>query len=274
MIESYFFIPGSHPKLAKKIRTIAADKFIIDLEDAFDKQKQDLFFDDINQIGNHSNLWIRPSITVEAEKSIHSLRKLVDQGYYKLVLPKIQTPKQVKEIENVLGSNLEIIILVENAICLNNLDRIIESSKSNLVGLGFGSQDYCSYSRMKHSHEVLVTPRFIIANTAKAYGIKCIDIACMDITGDNLFKNELRHAFDFGFDGKFIIHPKQLEILKSFSFYSFEEIKEAESILKEYEKQNKPPVFLYDNKVIEPPHIRQINKIITWSKRYGKKQNG
>ena len=67
-----------------------------------------------------------------------------------------------------------------------------------------------------------------------------------------------------GFDGKFLIHPAQLDKLKRFPFYSKEEVIEAESILNEHDRLQQPAVFVFKDKVIEPPHIKHYHNIIKW----------
>ncbi|MBK6345987.1 MAG: hypothetical protein IPF68_08600 [Bacteroidales bacterium] len=41
MLKSYFFIPGSHPRLIEKLESIQADVLIIDLEDSISATELD-----------------------------------------------------------------------------------------------------------------------------------------------------------------------------------------------------------------------------------------
>ncbi len=275
MIESYFFVPGNHPRLEHKLNTIKADHLIVDLEDAV--LSTDIFeaVKSLNSIFSKENIWVRLILFEGFSLKLDLLRDLINKGFKKFIIPKIRNVKQLIQIENSLTNEiikeLNFILLVENPECLLSLPMLITETNLNIIGTGFGSQDYCTESGMKHHFDYLKVPRFQIMNTAKALGVKSIDTASMDSVAGESFQNELQEAFDMGFDGKFLIHPKQLKVLNNFPFIKEETIEEAFQVLDEYERLNKPAVFVYKNRAIEPPHIKNYRKIIEWSKKYGKK---
>jgi citrate lyase beta subunit len=272
MLESYFFIPGTHPKIREKIVDIKADNIIIDLEDSILGSKIKSVLEVINEINNKDKIWVRPALFDSGKEQFGLIKKLVKQGFRNFILPKIRNFNHIKNLEAYLGNSilneLSVIILVENPECLLNLTEILTNSSFLIEGIGFGSHDYCIETRMKHTNDFLKIPRFQIMNTAKANGVKAIDIACMDFKAGEIFTSELKEAFEMGFDGKFLIHPSQLEMLKKFAFYSQAEVIEAESILYEHNILNKPAVFSYNNRVIEPPHINYYNSITEWRRKY------
>lgn len=275
MIESFFFIPGSHSKLKEKIANIRADYLIIDLEDAVLKSSIQSALEVLNSLNNKEKFWIRPVLFESDKEQFGTIKELLKQGFRNFIIPKIRNLNQLKSLESFIGNSilheLKIILLVENPECLVNLNEIIVHASFSIEGIGFGSQDYCTETEMKHTLELLRIPRFQIMNTAKAHGIKAIDIACMDSNAGDVFEYELKEAFEMGYDGKFLIHLKQLSKLKSFPYYTVEEVIEAESILKEYARLQKPAVFVYNNRAVEPPHIKHYCNIMEWRKKYGSK---
>lgn len=275
MIASYFFIPANHPKLIEKLYTVHADFLIIDLEDAVEESERNKALTTISSMDLKSNLWIRPVVFEPSNQVSLVFNKLVQSGFKNFIIPKIRNLFQLKQLENSIGQSdlgeLKIILLVENPECLLNLHKIIESSIMRIEGIGFGSQDYCTETGMKHNFDYLRVPRFQIMNIAKAYGVKCIDIACMDTQASAIFKNELRESHEMGYDGKFLIHPNQLKALQQFPFHTREEIKEAMDVIESYERMGKPAVFVFKNNAVEPPHIKQYLNIIKWSQNYESK---
>lgn len=272
MIASYFFIPASHPNLKKKAGVIKADYLIIDFEDATLPIERTEALKKLKDFESKEKLWIRPAIFDNSNHDTSVFLQLIKVGYRNFIIPKCRTLSQLNYLESLLGNHvlaeLRIVLLVENPECLLNLRQIIEGSLMKIEGIGFGSQDYCTETGMKHTFDYLRIPRFQIMNTAKAFGLKCVDIACMDTQAGNIFKDEITEAFQMGFDGKFLIHPSQLEVLRKFSFYSTDEIQVAEKVLNEYNQLGRPAVFVYNNKAIEPPHIKHFSKIIKWSKKH------
>lgn len=272
MIESFFFIPGSHSKLKEKLATIKADYLIIDLEDAVLKTSIQSILYELKQIDSRENIWVRPVLFENNKEQFATFKELLNQGFRNFIIPKIRNLNQLRSIESFIGNSIlnevNTIILVENPECLLNLNDLIVNASVKIQGVGFGSQDYCTETGMKHTLDYLKIPRFQIMNTAKAHRIKSIDIACMDSKAGHLFNNELKDAFEMGYDGKFLIHPSQLESLKKTPFYTKEEVSEAANILNEYKRLQEPAVFVYNDRVIEPPHIKYFHNIINWSKKY------
>jgi citrate lyase beta subunit len=274
MIKSYFFIPASHPKLLEKIETIIADHIIIDLEDAVKKEDLEKALQLLSEITATEKYFIRPPLfrNEEFDKSLFlQLKKL---GFRNYLVPKFRTFEQLKEIENCLNDNelgeTIFILVIENPESLFGIREIILSTKLKITGLGFGSQDYCTETGMHHTYENLKYPRFLISGIAKSFHMNAIDIACMEVKNKEEIKREIADAFELGFEGKFLIHPMQIEVLENYIFYTDEQIREAEEILEEYLAAGQPAVFSFNGKAIEPPHIRNFEKIIEWSKYYGK----
>lgn len=277
-MKSFFFIPGNHPRMVEKIESIQADHLIIDLEDSVGKADLESSIKNVSKIDNKEDLWVRPGLFINGVFQPVVLNALLEVGFRKFVIPKTRNLNDIREVEGLTKGigcqNVSIIMLVENSECLHNLPEIIKKTKLKPFGIGFGSQDFCAETGIKHSSEYLRYPRFIISNTAKAMGLNCIDIACMDLQGGDVFIEELQEAFNLGYDGKFIIHPKQLECLRSFPFYDANQVQEAKTILEEHQKLGSPAVFVYKGRAIEPPHVNYYKRIINWSKKYGKKQTG
>ncbi|HMM12756.1 MAG TPA: aldolase/citrate lyase family protein [Bacteroidales bacterium] len=275
MIKSYFFIPANHRRLSDKIASIKADFLIIDIEDAITPSDREAALKKVIAISAKKQLWIRPIIFENDNQISSSFIQLIQAGFKNFIIPKIRNLKQLIQLEKLIDRHLlkemKIIILAENPECIQNLQQIIEGTSIKIEAIGFGSQDYCTETGMKHSYEYLNVPRFQIMNIAKAFGLKCIDIASMDVYGGSEFIYELKQAFEMGYDGKFLIHPSQLNTLQQYPFFSSNEIKEAIEIIDAYNRFGQPSVFIFNNKVIEPPHIKQFTKIIKWSQQYENK---
>ena len=186
---------------------------------------------------------------------------LVNLGVNKFVIPKFKTLKELQLIEKIIPKNskLSFVLLIENPNSLFSLQNILLKTKLKVTGLGFGSHDYCNEIGMKHDIELLYYPRFLIAGLAKAFNITSIDIASMEIDNEKVFLDEIKSSYSYGFDAKFIIHPKQLKLLK---YTDEKEINKAKEIINIYNMKGKPPVFKYNGKAIEPPHIKYYINLI------------
>ncbi|HIP34124.1 MAG TPA: hypothetical protein EYG89_05320 [Bacteroidia bacterium] len=261
MLKSFFFIPGNHSKLIEKIDTIKASQIVIDLEDAFDNDKIAESLTRIKKISNLNNLFFRIDFFDNDVLKKDVFTYLINLGVNKFVIPKFKSLKQLKLIEKLISNNskFSFILLIENPNSLFSLQNILSNTKLKVIGLGFGSHDYCNEIGMKHNIELLYYPRFLIAGLAKAFNITSIDIACMEIDNKNVFLDEIKSAYSYGFDAKFIIHPKQLNLLK---YPDEKELNEAKEIIQVYNNKGKPTIFKYNGKAIEPPHIKYYINLI------------
>lgn len=274
MVESYFFIPATHPKLNEKLASIPADYLIIDLEDAIREEELDDALIRLRQISTLNHVYVRPPLFRSEIADLKLFAELLDIGFKNFIIPKFRNIGHLTQIENELTQQqihkTDFVLVVENPESLFSLKDILQSTKLKVTALGFGSQDYCTETGMRHSRENLMQPRFLISGMAKSMGMKAIDIACMEVKEEQLILEEIQDAFVMGFEGKFLIHPYQLKMLNTFPFFGEKEIKDAREVLSLYEAKGKPAVFSFKGKAIEPPHIRNYMRIVKWADSHGK----
>jgi hypothetical protein len=128
---------------------------------------------------------------------------------------------------------------VEGPSGLFELNKAMSMDVINIVGVGFGSHDYCNHMNIKHCKENFSFARQYVLNMAKAFNIEAIDIVCLNLEDVSVFIEECIDGFNLGFDGKFLIHPKQLDEISDIKFFSNEDIALANKI-----KNIKSSVFL------------------------------
>jgi citrate lyase beta subunit len=275
MLQSYFFIPGNHPRLSEKLETIQADFLIIDMEDSISPSEIDFVLDRITKLDHKPNLFVRPRLFERSDPGLTLFGKLLERGFRNFVIPKFRNSGDLFQLEKYTDqlsiTGLNLILLIENPESLFSLQDILRNTHLNISSIGFGSQDFCNEAGMEHKSELLKIPRFMISGIAKAFSKMAIDIACMDISNDETFVKEMEEAEVMGFNGKFMIHPRQLLLSKNHSRYSELEVQEAERILAEFERLDRPTVFVYRGKAVEPPHIHNYQKIINWKNNDGSK---
>lgn len=281
MLKSYFFIPANKSKFISKVNELHCDYFVFDLEDAILNTEVESSLDNLSKVIIQDNYFVRFGFFDEfAELNEVLFSQLLSFGFRKFVIPKFYSNKQLVSVRNFLLekkmelNELEFILLIESPLGLLNVAESLQSKTLRVSAIGLGSHDYASEMRMKHTNYNLYYARQIILNTAKAYKIDVLDTVCVNISNDSEFIHETKQSFDMGFDGKFLIHPKQMELLEEIEFYSLEEIHEAEKVYDKILeiKNQKNSILKIDGKIYEKPHINRIISIINWKeKRHGSK---
>lgn len=268
MLKSYFFVPANNQKFIEKSKSLSANRIVFDLEDA---------------ILNDELINCYKNLSIVQPKSKHFVRFCffdIDSNldYKNFLVPKFGGIGHLQIIQEFLqkrGLKLSVnfILLIEHPKALINLSKTLQNNMLQINGIGLGSRDYCNEMGIYHTSKNLYYARQTVLTNAKAFEIEAIDTVSMKIENDMEFKKECFEAFQMGFDGKFLIHPHQLDIMHQIHYYTDTEINEASRV---YDKilelqKHKAAVIRFEGKVYEKPYINRILNIIKWRDSYGNK---
>ena len=273
MFSSYFFVPANKIHFVKKAIRINAEFIVFDLEESVSINEIKISISNLSEVVVKNNYYIRyPFNYSNLDNNINFLKELVDFGFSKYILPKLNTVEDYSNVTNVFKSlglnNVEFILLIENPLALLNLPSILKSAIKRTKAIMIGSHDYCNAIGAKHNDYNLYYLRQAVLTYAKAFGFKVIDNAFVDLTDKDNYQKECVNAFQMGFDGKIVLHPNQLDYLKTANYYSESEITEAFKVYKflngTFPSEN--IIIKVDNRIYEMPHMRRLFNIISWSK--------
>lgn len=278
MLKTFFFIPANNKKFIKKAPSIVANYYIYDLEDSISKNEKSIAIENLRKIQITENTYVRPNLYND-DGTINSklILELIEIGFKNFLIPKvsdliqIQALNEIVKISNKRFDKFNFILLIEHPAGIINLTEIIRSKLLNIKFVGLGNYDYSNAMGMKHTLDNLSYARNSILNIAKAHNIEAIDIVSLNLDAEEEFINEVLNGFSMGFDAKFIIHPKQIQVLNKIQFYSDEEIKEALLVYPYILdiKNEKISLKKINGRIYEKPHIKRIINIVNWSKRDG-----
>lgn len=266
-MRSFFFIPANNQKFINRVDTIESIDIVFDLEDALFNTSIEEGVSNLLTIEAKDSHWIRFGVSKSEHGSINQLEKLIKRGFCKFILPKIEDGDFISEFIEI-GSNytlqkIETIALIESPSSLLKLEEI--AKHENVIGLGFGSHDYCRLLGMQHTLDNIYWARMNILNMSRAYHKICIDITSMNIVNESEFVAECVDGKNKGFDGKFIIHPWQLSLFKKNWKFSEEELEFAKKVRLHIDQiggMDKFNIASIDGVVVEKPHLNRINKIL------------
>ena len=268
-MKSYFFIPANKETFLENVSRLNASEFIIDLEDALFNKEIGQAIKNIDTYNISPQCYIRiPFFSNRTNKQFNEIQSLFKAGFFRFVLPKIETANDVKLFIDFFQTinttkSPELIVLIENPSAIEKLNKIIENKF--IRGIALGSHDYCAITGIKHSSENILWARMQILNAGKAKTLEVIDIASMTINDEAKFAIECIDGFEKGHDGKFIIHPWQLAVFNRQDWYSEREIQHAISVKKHVENIKGVKNFSIakiDGVIVEKPHLKRINEIL------------
>jgi citrate lyase beta subunit len=275
-MESFFFVPASKLIKLEAIHSIGVDEIIIDFEDSILSNDREIYFEILKKTPNIEDYWIRAPLreTFNDSINIDFITKLIGIGVVKIVIPKLISSSELLSLVAQF-KQIKFILLIEHPRLLLEIKdffRMHPEFIKKFYGIGIGSHDLMSFLGALHKPSQLDYPRKKMLFLAKAYGLKAIDIASMNIYKNEDFYKELEYAKENGFDGKFLIHPNQFDWLKEYEKNNKDELIWAKKIIsrlpKNYKGDSIEP-FIFENMVVEKMHVTKALEIIK-KYNYGK----
>jgi len=268
-MESYFFVPASRLNKLSDIKKAEVNQIIIDFEDAILISEIEMHFKQLKTIDNITSYWFRIPVRAGFNEKLNLdyLDKFQNIGVEQVVLPKLKSASELLEILQVF-SNLKFLVLIEHPRLLLEIKNVFMSEPNlsrSVFGIGIGSHDLMTFLNARHTKDQLDYPRKELLYIAKAYNLKAIDIASMNIFDKTTFMEEVQYGMDNGYDAKFLIHPNQIiwfdEQLKQNKIL----VNWAQNVLdhlpKNYNGESIVP-FILNEEVIEKPHAMRALEII------------
>lgn len=254
-------VPGSNPKMLAKAATLPADEVFCDLEDSVaPSQKQTARRHVIDAL--HGNDWGEKTVAVRinAVETRWAYRDLIDvveaagQVLDCIIVPKVQAPGEVEFVDHLLrmieasqgfDHRIGIEAQIENSPGLTLVDEIAFAS-DRLETLIFGPGDMAASLGMPNRSVGELVPEYPgdvwhavhlrILMAARSAGLQAIDGPYARIRDLDGFRESARRTKLLGYDGKWVLHPGQIDVANEVYAPSQADYDRAEGILEAYRK--------------------------------------
>jgi citrate lyase beta subunit len=295
---SVLSVPGSSDKMILKGLELPADEIMLDLEDGVAlEEKEGARSRIIGALNNHD--WgdrvrayrINGLDTPFAYRDIIDVVEQAGEGIDVIVIPKVEKAADVQfvalllsQIEMNVGLKKPIGLeaSIETALGMLNVKEIAFASP-RLETLVFGIADYGASLTMPSSgvsghgdaEEDLIHrwhfPLSRMVMAAKAAGLAAIDAPFGDFKDETGLKKSCQQAASLGYDGKWAIHPAQLDTINETFTPSAEDISRAQIILKAYEevKASGEVATALDGRMVDAASVRLARVTFEQARRLG-----
>ena len=251
-------VPGSNPAMFEKAANSDVDYVFLDLEDAVapaDKEqaRRNIIaaIGDIDWRARGKTLSVRINSldTHYMYRDVVDLVEQVGDRIDTLLVPKAGVAADIymvdamlTQIETARGfdSRIGIEALIETTLGMANVDEIARAS-SRMEALHFGVADYAASCRARTVNIGGLNPdypgdqwhhglsRMLVA--CRAYGIRAIDGPFGDFNDPDGYLDAARRAAALGYEGKWAIHPSQIELANRVFSPPTEEVEHAQAVL-------------------------------------------
>ncbi len=293
-------VPGSSPKMFEKALNSDADYVFLDLEDAVSPNDKVAAranvvkaLNEINWRDRGKTISVRIN-SLDTHFMYSDLVELVEQAGKNIdtiLVPKAGTASDVymvdclltqietnKKIENKIG----IECLIETALGMSNIKEIAKSSE-RLEALHFGVADYAASLRARTVVIGGLNPDYPgdqwhhglseLVMTCRAYGLRAIDGPFGDFNDPDAYIASAKRAAAIGIEGKWAIHPSQIDLANKVFSPPDVEIKKAKRILEELDKAAKEGkgAAQLDGRMIDAASARMAENIVNINKKIDEK---
>ncbi len=271
---SALYLPASNPKALAKARTLPADVVILDLEDAVAPENKvearAMAVAAVAEGGfGRRELVIRAN-GLGTEWGAEDLAAAAAAGPDAVLVPKVSTPAQVRAYDAALAAapaHTRLWIMIETCASLPVLhDLAACAADTRLAGFVLGTNDLAKEMRARPGPKR--TPFLPILTmtvaAARAHGLVVLDGVCNEFRDIDLFSAEARQGLEFGFDGKTLIHPDQIDPCNAVFSPDAAEIAWAETVEAAFalpENQGKGAIKV-DGKMVELLHLDQARRVL------------
>lgn len=269
---SVLYMPSSNERALEKAKTLPVDALILDLEDAVgpgDKESARAGACAAVQSGEygHRELTIRVN-GIGTQWHEADLEAACAAGPDGIVVPKVNSAKEVRKLAEALErfgapEKTRLWAMIETPEAIFNARKIAKASP-RLAVLVMGTNDLVKELQAQHvpGRAPLLTALSWSVLAARRSGVAILDGVWNDVRDLEGFEAECRQGRFFGFDGKTLIHPGQVEPCNSIFAPSEAEVEEARGIIDAFEAGAGTGVVTYNGKMIENLHVDIARRVL------------
>jgi citrate lyase subunit beta/citryl-CoA lyase len=269
---SVLYMPGSNARALEKARSLPADALILDLEDAVAPDAKDVARQQvcdavkakgfgkrevIIRVNGTSTPWGEADLAAAAEACPDAI-----------LVPKISSRTELNSIGATLGPadpSIAVWAMIETPRAILNVGHIAEAG-GRLACFVMGTNDLIKEIRGVHTQDRmnLAAALSLSVLAARANGIAVIDGVYNDIANAEGFKATCEQARAFGFDGKTLIHPTQVEPCNAVFAPSAAEVEDARKLIAAFElPENKGKgAIKLDGRMVELLHAEIARRTV------------
>ena len=278
---SLLSVPSDKEAMIAKAQSLLVDSLFFDLEDSVAPQSKaaarNLLAQSVKRDA-FSSPFISVRVNARNTSYVGDDLALLSGGLAReidsIIFPKINSvddcnwmDAELASVEKAIGLPVGTIALdaqIETAQGLQNVNHI--AAHPRVISLSFGPLDFLAdvgapTLHINESTQVIINHALAqILIAARANGIQALDGPTVDYKNPETFERSALAIYGMGFDGKWLIHPSQIELCHKVFTPTIEEFKSAIALLKDYEGQG---VIVRDQVMVDAASIRMAQVVMS-----------
>ncbi len=277
---SVLYMPGSNRRAMEKARELPADVLILDLEDAVTPDAKVSARQEAVEAVERGGYGLREVVIringLDTQWHADDLTAAAASNAHAVLLPKVEGGRQVQTVAAALPERMDLWCMMETPLAILHAEEIAASS-SKTKCLVMGTSDLATDLNALHtSHrEPLAASLSLCLLAARSYGLAALDGVYLDLKDDAGFEAACIQGRHFGFDGKTLIHPRQVATANQIFAPSDDEITEANIIVSAFEQARSEGkgVVVVNGKLVENLHVAAARRLLALSDTIGAQEH-
>lgn len=271
---SVLYMPGSNSRAMEKARELPADAVIFDLEDAVAPEAKDearrLAVDAVSA-GGYGNREVVIRVNGAGTPwSDDDLGAVATSGVDAVLLPKVESAATIAGALRILEhagapASMAVWIMIETPAGVLGIEDIIRN-QPRLRAIVMGTSDLARDMRVSPlgQRPGLVTALSQCVLAARGHGVDIIDGVYLALDDTGGFRLACEQGRELGFDGKSLIHPRQIEIANECFGVSDAAVEQAREIVAAWDQARAAGrgLAVVQGQLIEQLHVDDAHRVI------------
>ena len=285
---SVLYMPGSNPRALDKARGLPADGLILDMEDSVSPDAKQVAREQIGAALAEGGYGYREIIVrinaLDTEWGMDDIAAVCafDTAPDAVLIPKIDTAEDVVAAISAFEQagcpdSVDMWIMAETPACILNIASVA-AAHPRLTGIVLGTSDLSKDTRVRHTPDRLgfITALNLCVYAARANGLQVLDGVQLDLENEELLAASCEQGRDLGFDGKTLIHPKQLAAANVAFAPDEKEIAAADEIIAGFEaaQAEGKGVVVVNGRLVENLHVEEAKRSLALAEAIAAQQEG
>ena len=271
---SVLYMPGANARALDKARTLDADALILDLEDAVAPDAKAQARAQVAAALREGGYGRRECIVrvnaLDTPWGMDDVRAVAQAGADAVLLPKVESPAQLASLAQALDAagapvDLPLWAMAETPLGFLRLDAIA-GGHERLAAIVVGTSDLVKDLHARHtpSRDETLLARSFAVMAARAHGLAVLDGVHLDLNDDAGLQDACRQGRDQGFDGKTLIHPRQIAAANAAFAPTAEELDTARKRLDAWRaaQAEGKGVAVVDGALVENLHANEAERVL------------
>lgn len=253
-LRSWMFVPGHSEKMVTKAMGLDLDVAMFDLEDgvvhALKGEARSIVARHLAAVTSVDLpvRYVRVNSLASGALEM-DLEAVVVEGLQGIVLPKVETAKEVAEVaatldrlesaRGLVAGTVKMMLAIESALGLQAAPALANAG-SRVSGLMFGAEDYSRDLGLPTvrtgTARDFTYARSVIVNAAAAARVMSVDGVWPDLTDAEGLRHDSVLGRDLGFTGKSMIHPGQITPINEVFSPTPDEVDYARRLIADFEQ--------------------------------------